>query len=136
MECHPAAAAGFPELDEYCRERGERFPLLAARLALGALQRAAAAAADGTEHTTTSSSSTKPSSSSSSSSSSSPPLGDLSFLCFVNVGGSGGGGTPDAWRDSFRLLKSGVDSLVTSVDGEEAVEEAAAAAARALDLAW
>jgi len=139
LETSPAAAVHFAELDNYCREHGERFPLLAARFTLMQLQQVLA---DGGSSNGSSSSDGSRSSGSSSSGSdgSSSPLGDLSFLCFANVTHP----LPQPWQESYQLLRSGIDALVADA-GERGARGSSSgssssdkfeSAADALDMDW
>ncbi|GBF92090.1 hypothetical protein Rsub_04437 [Raphidocelis subcapitata] len=161
-ECAPGASAGLAALDALCSERGERFPLMAARLALAALQRAASSAGDGGGSGSGGSGGSGSSSSGGGSGGGQgcgeelqreqsapgapgPALGDLSFLCFANVGPH----PPEAWREAFEPLSaalagaaaaygggSGSSSSSTGSSGGSGQGSAAAEALARLDLAW
>jgi hypothetical protein len=112
------AARGLAVLEEHCLRRGERFPLLAARLAFALLQRRAggpggaaaggggggggeaAAASGGRQRGELQQGPGAPAGW--------EPLEDVSFLCFANVGPP----PPEPWCESFGLLRDGIDSAV------------------------
>jgi len=152
QECHAAAQASYMRawaecsmqpLSSYCQQRGERFPLMAARLAALQLQAAGSAEPAGSSHAGTTSSSASGSINASAGSSgsgnigrsdssgssdgssggrprASPLLGELSFLCFANVPPP----PPEPWRAAHALLMEGAPSFLWGKTHGEAGQHA------------
>lgn len=135
--CRQRAAAGsrflqpdLAALHDYCAQHGERFPLMAARLALMRLSQAAPpAGAD------SASSSSGPATRAASPEGDSPVQGDplrhLEFLCFANVRPP----YPPPWLEAHELLLRGVRVAVAAVPDARR-RQALEAAAAPLDAAW
>ncbi|KAK9840825.1 hypothetical protein WJX81_007492 [Elliptochloris bilobata] len=106
----------FHELETHCDDIGERFPLLAMRLACTALTAALQPR--------------PPPNLARPPPWRGDPLADLRLLAFANIARP----PPQPWQDVFALLRRGIDRFAASAAGRS--QPTVAAAASALDLEW